>query len=202
MATTIGDDASTNLDGTHNTFAVATVNLPNSTLGGTTVCPVLSGAMTQLASNQAAMMTHMAALQIAPTHPPLQQIMIPQQQYMGGGRGGQGGNCGYVDRGASYNIPNTGFVGCAPPPTGGFTTGRNHSGGRGRGRRQSSAQKLWHSRRSKPTTTWNVTARRHTTIWRCQPDRPLRWCQPNNTYDGSQSSETIRKLELLFLVWF
>jgi hypothetical protein len=82
------------------------------------------------------MMTHMAALQIAPTHPPMQQIMIPQQQYMGGGRGGQGGNCGYVDRGASYNIPNTGFVGYAPPPTGGFTTGRNHSGGRGRGRRQ------------------------------------------------------------------
>ena len=68
--------------------------------------------------------------------PPMQQIMIPQQEYMGGGRGGQGGNCGYVDRGASYNIPNTGFVGYAPPPTGGFTTGRNHSGRCGRGRRQ------------------------------------------------------------------
>ena len=57
MANTIGDDNSTNSDGTHNTIAAATVNLPDSTLGGTTVCPVLSGAMAQLASNQAAMMT-------------------------------------------------------------------------------------------------------------------------------------------------
>ena len=68
---------------THNTIAAAAVNLPDITLGGTTVCPVLSGAMAQLASNQAAMMTHMAALQIAPTHPPTQQIMIPQQQSTG-----------------------------------------------------------------------------------------------------------------------
>ena len=57
MANTIGDDNSTNSDGTQHTIAAATVNLPDSTLGGTTVCPVLSGAMAQLASNQAAMMT-------------------------------------------------------------------------------------------------------------------------------------------------
>jgi len=128
MANTIGDDASTNLDGTHNTIAAATVNLPDSTLGGTTVCPVLSGAMAQLASNQAAMMTQMAALHIAPAHPPMQQIMIPQQQYTGSrrggtgsGRGGRGGYRGYVDTGATYNY--------AHQPTGGFTTGTNHSGG-------------------------------------------------------------------------
>ena len=36
----------------------------------------------------------------------------------------------------------------------------------------------------------------------CQPDCPLRWYQPNNNYNDPQSSETIRKLELLFFVWF
>ena len=54
MANTIGDDASTNPYGTHTTIAAATVNLPDSTIGGTTACPVLSGAMAQLASNQEA----------------------------------------------------------------------------------------------------------------------------------------------------
>jgi hypothetical protein len=105
MAHTIGDDASTNSDGTQNTIAAATGNLPDSTLGGTTVCPVLSGAMAQLASSQAAMMTQMAALHIAPAHPPMQQIMIPQQQYTGGGRGGRGGYRGNVvmDTGATQN---------------------------------------------------------------------------------------------------
>jgi len=132
LGNTIGDDASTNSDGTHNTIAAATVNLPDSTLGGTTVCPVLSGAMAQLASNQAAMMTQMAALHIAPAHPPMQQIMIPQQQYTGGGRGGRGGYRGnmVMDTGANQN-----WIGYAPPPTGGFTAGTNQSGGRGRGRR-------------------------------------------------------------------
>jgi hypothetical protein len=132
MAHTIGDDASTNSDGTQNTIAAATGNLPDSTLGGTTVCPVLSGAMAQLASSQAAMMTQMAALHIAPAHPPMQQIMIPQQQYTGGGRGGRGGYRGNVvmDTGATQN-----WSGYAPPPTGGFTAGTNRSGGRGRGRR-------------------------------------------------------------------
>jgi hypothetical protein len=103
MATTIDDDASTNSDVSHHTIAAATVNLPDSTLGGTTVCPVLSGAMAQLASNQAQMMTQMAALHIAPAHPPMQQIMIPQQQYTGGGRGGRGGYRGYADTGAAGN---------------------------------------------------------------------------------------------------
>jgi hypothetical protein len=132
MANTIGDDNSTNSDGTHNTIAAATVNLPDSTLGGTTVCPVLSGAMAQLASNQAAMMTQMAALHIAPAQPPMQQIMIPKQQYTGGGRGGRGGYRGneVMDTGATQQ-----WIGYAPPPTGGFTAGTNQSGGRGRGRR-------------------------------------------------------------------
>lgn len=136
MAHTVGDDASTTSDGTQNTIAAATVmNQPDSTLGGTTVCPVLAGAMAQLASNQAAMMNHMAALQIAPTHPPMQQITFPQQQFTGSGRGGRGNyrNNNYTG-GRGYNIPNVGY---APPPAGGFNMGANQSGvfGRGRGRR-------------------------------------------------------------------
>ena len=132
MANTMDDDNSTNSDGTQHTIAAATVNLPGSTLGGTTMCPVLSGAMAQLASNQAAMMTQMAALNIAPAQPPLQQIMFPQQQYTGGGRGGRGGYRGnaVMDTGANQQ-----WMGYAPPPTGGFTAGTNQSGGRGRGRR-------------------------------------------------------------------
>jgi hypothetical protein len=53
--------------------AAATVmNQPDSTLSGATVCP-LTAAMAQIATSQTMMSNQTAALQIAPTHPPVQQ---------------------------------------------------------------------------------------------------------------------------------
>jgi hypothetical protein len=88
---------------------------------GTTVAPEITSAIAQLAANQSAIMTQMAALTIAPPRPPIQQITIPTQQFTAGG-GGRGG--GY--RGNYYG--------------GGYNGGRNngygnnfHTGGGGRG---------------------------------------------------------------------
>jgi hypothetical protein len=90
-------------------------------------CPVLAEAMAQLAMAEAMMINHMAALQL----PPVQQIMIPQQQLCSG-LGGRGSYCdhNYGGNGQDYGIPNVGY---APPPTGGFTTGMNQSSGFGHG---------------------------------------------------------------------
>ena len=117
------DDDSASTEGTTTTtIAAATANLPGSTMGmGTTVAPEITSAIAQLAANQSAIMTQMAALTIAPPRPPIQQITIPTQQFTAGG-GGRGG--GY--RGNYYG--------------GGYNGGRNngygnnfHTGGGGRG---------------------------------------------------------------------
>ena len=140
MATTIGDDASTNSDGTHNPqhyrsgdgestrhyirwhYCVSGVIRSDGTVGFKSGGNDDSHGGTTNRTNPSSYATN---------HDPTATIY-------GGGRGGRGGNRGYVDRGASYNIPNTGFVGYAPPPTGGFTftTGTNHISGRRCGRRK------------------------------------------------------------------
>ena len=117
------DDSATTEGTTTTTIAATTVNLPGSTLGmGTTVAPEITNAIAQLAANQSAIMSQMAALTISPPRPPIQQIAIPTQQFTAGG-GGRGGG-GY--RGNTYG--------------GGYSGGHNrgynnnfYTGGGGRG---------------------------------------------------------------------
>ena len=74
---------------------------PVSTMGqtyATYTSPKVTSAIAQLVANQTAMMSQMALLSFAPTHPPVPHIMIPIQQTFTGepvGRGeGQGGTGG------------------------------------------------------------------------------------------------------------
>ena len=135
------DNDSTTTEGTTLTIAAPTVTLPGSTLGmGTAMAPEISNAIAQLAANQTAMMSQMAALSITP-QPPIHQITIPTQQFTGGtGRRGGGGyrgsntftgGAGGRGGGAYTTSYNGGYNAGYTPPMGQGRIGR----GRGRGRR-------------------------------------------------------------------
>jgi hypothetical protein len=71
------DDESTDTTSTSHTLA----NVTMSTIGTTTMSPKMLSALQQLAANQTAMMTQMAALTVAPPRrPPINQIAVPTQQ--------------------------------------------------------------------------------------------------------------------------
>jgi hypothetical protein len=135
------DDSATTKGTTTTTIAAATVNLPGSTLGmGTTVAPEVANAIAQLAANQSAIMSQMAALTIAPARPPIQQITIPTTQQFTAGGGGRGGG-GYRGNnyGGGYNSGyNNGYNNNFH--TGGGRGSQSRGRGRGRKGRESFAQ--------------------------------------------------------------
>jgi hypothetical protein len=94
-------DSDTTGGDTTTTLAAATTMMPVSTMGNTytaTVPTEITNAIAQLAANQTAMMTQMAALHITP---PVQQITVQGQGTYTGGYNNRGPNDGRGGRGCS-----------------------------------------------------------------------------------------------------
>jgi len=121
------DSKSTGGD-TANTAAAETTTMPVSTMGNTyttTVPMEITNAIAQLAANQTAMMTQMAALHITP---PVQQIQVPIQGAYPNTHGKNDGRVGQGCSGRSY-----GGRGCGGHGYNAFAelTARNATGGGG-----------------------------------------------------------------------